>query len=152
MKMKLPPHVSFHHDLRLMVWRPRGILQEKQVIQIVEFLENEEDRAEKPLNRFTDSSKLDAIDLHLHFVLRVSLHRRLVYAERPPVKSAFHVTSEAVARFVKVHVLMTDHSPLQCAMFETLQALRNGWGFQPIFWKCDTSFCKEGDALVANVK
>lgn len=121
MKMKLPPHVSFHHDLRLMVWRPRGILGDEQVNQIVEFLEKEEDRAEKPFNRFTDMSRLDAVDLEPQFVFRVSLHRRLVYAGRPPVKSAFYVTSEAVARLVKIHVLMTDQSPLECAMFETLE-------------------------------
>ena len=121
MKMRPPLNVSFHHDLRLMVWRPRGILREEQVNQIVEFLEKEEDRAEKPINRFTDTSKLDAVDLDPQFIFRVSLHRRLVYAGRPPVKSAFYVTSDAVARLVKIHVLMTDHSPLECAMFETLE-------------------------------
>jgi hypothetical protein len=120
MKMKLPPDVIFHHDLRLFVWRPRGILQEKHVQRIVEFLEQEEARAEKPFNRFTDNSKLDAIDLNFSFVFRVSLHRRLVYAKRPLIKSAFYVTSEAVARVVKIHVLMTDHSPLKCAMFKKL--------------------------------
>jgi hypothetical protein len=120
MKMKLPPDVSFHHDLRLMVWRPRGILGEKAVNKIVALLEQEEDRATKSFDRFTDVSKLDAIDLGLHFVSRVSLHRRSVYAQRPPVKSAFYVTSEAVERIVKIHVLTTSHSPLQCAMFKTL--------------------------------
>ena len=121
MKMKLPPHAAFHHDIRLLVWRPRGILQEKQISEIVEFLEKEEDRAEKPFNRFTDTSALDAINSDPHFILRVSLHRRAVYAQRPPVKSAFYVTSEAVARLVQIHVLATDHSPLECAMFETLE-------------------------------
>ena len=47
MKMKLPPNVVFHHDLRLMVYRPRGIINEKEVIRIVEFLEREEDRDER---------------------------------------------------------------------------------------------------------
>jgi hypothetical protein len=120
MKMKLPPNVLFHHDLRLMVWRPRGILQEKQINQMIESLEKEEDRAERPFNRFTDNSKLDAVDLDFGFVSRISLHRRLSYAGRPPVKSAFYVTTEAVERLVKIHILMTNHSPLQCAMFKKL--------------------------------
>lgn len=120
MKMKLPPDVSFHHDLQLMVWRPRGVLQEKGVNRIVEFLEREEDRAEKPFNRFTDTSKLDAIDLDFKFVFHVSLHRRLIYARRFAVKSAFYVTSPAAARVVKIHLLMTDYSPVKCAMFKTL--------------------------------
>jgi len=118
MKMKLPPNVLFHHDLRLMVYRPRGIIDEKEANRIVEFLEREEDRAERPFNRFTDNSKLDAIDLDFHFVFRISLHRRLVYAKRPPVKSAFYVNSPAVARVVKLHAILTDHSPLEVKMFK----------------------------------
>ena len=124
MKMKLPPNVVFHHDLRLMVYRPRGIVNEKEVKRIVEFLEREEDRAERPFNRFTDNSKLEAIDLDFHFVFRISLHRRLVYAERPPVKSAFYVNSPAVARVVKLHAIITDHSPLQVKMFEPVAKLQ----------------------------
>ena len=120
MEMELPPDVSFHHGIRLFVWRPQGILQEKAVNTIVAFLEQEEDRAEKPFDRFTDMSKLDATDLDFDFVFRVAFHRRLVYAQRPEVKSAFDVTSKAAERVVNTYVLMTDHSPLKCAMFKTL--------------------------------
>ena len=122
MKMKLPPNVVFHHDLRLMVYRPRGIINEKEVKRIVEFLEREEDRDERPFNRFTDNSKLEAIDLDFHFVFRISLHRRLVYANRPPVKSAFYVNSPALARVVELHAIVTDHSPLQVKMFNDFAA------------------------------
>ena len=122
MKMKLPPNVVFHHDLRLTVYRPRGIINEKEVKRIVEFLEREEDRAERPFNRFTDNSKLDVIDLDFHFVFRISLHRRLVYAKRPPVKSAFYVNSPAVAQVVKLHAIITEHSPLQVKMFKDFAA------------------------------
>lgn len=120
MKLKLPPNVLFHHDLRLMVWRPRGILNEKSVNTIVAFLEAEEERADKAFNRFSDLSKLDAVDLDLQFVCRVSLHRRLVYAKHPPVKSAFYVTHPEVAHLVKVHAIVTDQSPLKVSMFEDL--------------------------------
>lgn len=118
MKMKLPPNVVFHHDLHLMVYRPRGIIDEKEVNRIVQFLEKEEDRADHPFNRFTDNSKLDAVDLNFDFVFRVSLHRRLVYAGRPPVKSAFYINSPAVARVIKLHAILTDQSPLQVKMFK----------------------------------
>ena len=110
MKMKLPPDVSFHHDLRLIVFRPRGVLNKKRIDKIIAFLTEEEERAEEPFDRFTDLSRLDAIDLDFQYVFRVSLLRRLAYAQRPPVKSAFYVTNSVVARFVKIHVIMTDHS------------------------------------------
>jgi hypothetical protein len=103
-----------------MVWRPRGILNEKSVNTIVAFLEAEEERADKAFNRFSDLSKLDAVDLDLQFVCRVSLHRRLVYAKRPPVKSAFYVTHPEVAHLVKIHAIVTDQSPLKVSMFEDL--------------------------------
>ena len=120
MKLKLPPNVLFHNDLRLMVWRPRGVLNEKSVNTIVAFLEAAEEQADKAFNRFADLSKLDAIDLDLHFVFRVSLHRRLVYAKHPPVKSAFYVTRPEAAHLVRIHAIVTDQSPLQVSMFEDL--------------------------------
>jgi len=120
MKMKLPPGILFHHDLNLMVFRPRGILTDKWLDVVIELLEREEDRDKKPFNRFTDLSKLDAIDVDFKTVFRFSLHRRLSYAGRPPVKSAIYVTSEAAARIVKIHALVTSHSALNVKMFDTL--------------------------------
>jgi hypothetical protein len=129
MKMNPPPNVVFHEELRLMVYRPRGILNEQGVAAIVEFLEKEEDRAETPFNRFTDNSKLDAVDLNFECVFRIALHRRLFYAQRPPVKSAFYVNSPAIARIVKMHALLTNHSPLQVKMFEDFASAAKWLGF-----------------------
>lgn len=120
MKRKLPPNVIFHHDLHLMAYRPRGILDEEEVNRIVGWLEAEEDRAEHPFDRFTDTSRLDAVNLEFDFVFRISLHRRLVYAHRPAVKSAFYVTSPATERIVRIHALLTEHSPLQVKIFKSL--------------------------------
>ena len=89
---------------------------------VVEFLEKAEDKAVAPFHRFTDLSKLDALDIDFKSMIRISLHRRLSYAQHPPVKSAFYVTSPAAARVVKVHVILTDHSPLKCKMFRELAA------------------------------
>jgi hypothetical protein len=105
-----------------MIYRPRGILSEDKVATILEFLEQAENKAVRPFNRFTDLSKLDALDLDFKTMIRVSLHRRLFYAQFPPIKSAFYVTSPAAARVVKVHVILTDHSPLVVKMFKELIA------------------------------
>lgn len=117
MKLKLPRDVLFDHDLRLMIFRPRKILNEKVVDEIVAFLEKAEASSDKPFNRYSDLSKLEKIDLNFDYVFQVSLHRRLVYMKHPPVKSAFFVTTEEAAHLVEIHMLMTDHSPLQVAMF-----------------------------------
>ena len=115
---KLLPNVLFHHDLNLMVFIPRGILTDKRLDAVIEMLEREEDRADKPFNRFADLSKLDVVDVDFKSMFRFSLHRRLAYCKRPLVKSAIYVTSEATAHIVKIHVLLTDYSPLKVKMFE----------------------------------
>jgi len=120
--MKLPRDVLFHQDLRLMVFRPLGVLDEKRVDEIVAFLDKEEATAQKPFNRFSDLSKLDVIDLNYEHVFRVSIHREWSRAGGAPVKSAFYVTSTEAAKFVKIHASMTNLSSLQIGMFEDLAA------------------------------
>ena len=116
--MKLLPWVSFHHDHRLMVLRPLGVLDEPQVEKTVAMLEQLEKEADQPFNRFSDLSKLDAIDLSFEFIFRISLHRRLTYSKHPPVRSAFYVTSPATARVVRAHAILTERSPLMVKSFK----------------------------------
>jgi hypothetical protein len=37
--MKLPPDVEFHEDIRLFVWRPRGVLNEAAINKVLSTLE-----------------------------------------------------------------------------------------------------------------
>ena len=119
-KLKLPPDAFFHHDLRLMVFRPRGVLSEKRVRTVVKMLDEAEKKAAKPFNRFTDLSQLFAVDMNLEAILSVSLHRQTTYATRAPAKSAFYVTTEAVVRFAKIHSLVMESSYLDVKAFETI--------------------------------
>ena len=70
--MKLPPDVSFHTEQRLMVWRPRGVLDEKMVNQITTFVGSQEFTSKTPFDRFTDTTLLDAIDLSFDYVFHVA--------------------------------------------------------------------------------
>jgi len=115
--MRLPAHVSFRKDLSLLLWQPHGILNEAIVSEMVAFIDAAEARASAPFNRFCDTTVLDAVDLNFKFVFHVALHRRLVYARHPPVKSAFLVTSPATTHYAKLHALLTDYSPLEVALF-----------------------------------
>jgi hypothetical protein len=121
MQQSLPPDVLFHSAARLLVYRPRGILNEHRINVIIAFLEKEEDAAHTPFNRFTDLSKLDALDLDVNAMIRISLYRRIAYGKYPAVKSAFFVTSPDTVRLLKVHVLLTEHSPIKVRMFGEMQ-------------------------------
>ena len=118
MKLKLPANVLFHQDLRLIVWRPRGLLNEKAVNTMITFLGRLEATDDKPFNRFTDALKVDAVELNFRYIFHVSLFRRLSYAGRPPVKSAILVTDQTVAQYSKLHALLTEGSPLKVRIFE----------------------------------
>ena len=108
--MKPPPDVLFHHDLRLMVWRPRGTVNEKAINKILEFMGKKETASHEPFNRFTDASLVESVDLNFRYIFHVSLFRRLSYVGWP-VKSAILVTREELLHYSKLHQILTQGFP-----------------------------------------
>jgi hypothetical protein len=86
--MTLPPEIQFHDDIRLFVWRPSGVLDEAAINKVVGCLEDLEAKWQAPFNRFADTLAVHEVELNFKYVIQVSLHRRLAYEGRPPVKSA----------------------------------------------------------------
>jgi hypothetical protein len=74
--------------------------------KITAFVGEQEATFGKPFNRFTDMS----------------------YAGLPKVKSAFYVCTPAAAHYAKLHAIITDHSPLNVALFAEREPPRNGLG------------------------
>jgi hypothetical protein len=120
--MKPPVEVEFLEEARLLIWRPRGILDEAAVNKVLVDLLRKESMAAQPFNRFSDLSAVESFHLTFQYVFHVALHRRLSYAGRGPIKSAFYVTHPEAAHLVKIHALLTDHSPLNVEMFEEREA------------------------------
>jgi hypothetical protein len=115
-------NLEFHEDLHLIVWRPRGVLDETSVNKVLLELLRREAVAAQPFNRFCDLSFVESFHLTFQYVFQVALHRRLSYAGRRPIKAAFYVTRPKAAHVVKIHALLTDHSPLNVKMFEEREA------------------------------
>lgn len=120
--MKLPADVTYIEEASLFIWRPRGVLDEAVVNKILTFVADQENKLGRPFNRFTDMSALNGVDLNFKYVFHVALYRRLSRAGRETVKSAFLVTDPEIGHYIKLHAIMTDHSPLKVAMFEELEA------------------------------
>jgi hypothetical protein len=120
--MKPPVEVEFLEEARLLIWRPRGVLDEAAVNKVLADLIRRENMAAQPFNRFSDLSGLESFHLTFKYVFHVALYRRLSYAGREPIKSAFYVTHPEAAHLVKIHALMTDHSSLNVEMFEEREA------------------------------
>ena len=117
MKIEFLAGISFRRELGLLIWQPRGILDEPHVERIIGLLEEAEDQAERPFDRYTDLSKLDQVDLSLEYVFKVSLYRRAVYGDRTPVKSAFYVEESDTAKVALTHAAVTAEAPLQVQVF-----------------------------------
>jgi len=116
--MKLPPDVEFYEDVRLLVWRPRGLLNEAAVNRIITIVGELETTLKEPFNRFADTLAADAHDLNFEYIIRVSLYRRHVYAGRPPVKSVILATDSTLIHYGKVHALLTQGSPINVRVFQ----------------------------------
>jgi hypothetical protein len=121
--MKPPsPDIQFHEDVRLLVWKPHGVLNETALKHIRELIGDLEATSPEPFNRFTDGQALDAIDLNFRYVFDFALFRRLSYAGRLPVKSAILVSSLTLAHYSKLHEMLTRGSSIKVRIFEEREA------------------------------
>jgi hypothetical protein len=116
--MNAPADLECLEDAKLFVWRPRGVLNEAILNKILAFAAAQEGRFGRPFNRFTDLSLIDAMDLTFKYVFHFALYRRLSRIGRETIKSAILVTSPEGTRYVKLHALVTDRSPLRVKIFK----------------------------------
>ena len=119
--MKLAPDVEFHEDIRLLVYRPRGVINEQAVKKVISILEDLEARLREPFNRFSDTLGADEVELNFKYVIQVSLCRRLSYAGHPPVKSAILATDSTIIHYGRLHAVLTQGSPINVRVFKDRQ-------------------------------
>jgi hypothetical protein len=116
--MKLPPDIEFHEDIRLLIYRPHGVIDEAAIKEIVSVVEDLEAKLQKPFNRFADTLGADEVELNFKYVIQVSLCRRLSYAGHPPVKSAILATDSTMIHYARLHALLTQGSPINVRVFK----------------------------------
>jgi hypothetical protein len=116
--MKLPTEIEFHDDIRLLIYRPRGVIDEAAVQKVVDVLEDLEAKLQKPFNRFSDTLEADEVELNFKYVIQVSLCRRLAYAGHPPVKSAILARDSTMIHYARLHALLTQGSPINVRIFQ----------------------------------
>jgi hypothetical protein len=126
--MKLPPDVEFHDDIRLLIFRPRGVIDEAAVQRVVDVLEDLEEKLQRPFNRFSDTLGADEVELNFKYVIQISLCRRLSYAGHPPVKSAILATDATMIHYARLHALLTQGSPINVHVFKDRQEAANWLG------------------------
>jgi hypothetical protein len=116
--MRLPPDIQFHEDIRLLVFRPSGLLNEPTVNKIITVIGELEAKLKEPFNRFSDTLGHDEVELNFRYVFHVSLYRRLTYARRPPIRSAILATNSTIVHYGRLHALLTQGSPISVRIFQ----------------------------------
>ena len=122
MKLPLPPDLEFHEDIRLLIYRPRGLLNEAAFNKVISALEDLEGKLQEPFNRFSDTVIAHEVELNFKHIIQVSLHRRLSYAGRPPVKSAILATDSTIIHYGRLHAVLTQGSPIKVRLFQDRKA------------------------------
>jgi precorrin-6x reductase len=117
-EIKLPPDIEFHDDIRLLIYRPRGLLSEQSVNRIVSVIEDLEENLQQPFNRFFDTLGHDEVELNFRCIIQISLHRVLSYLNRPPVKSAILATDNTIIHYCQLHAIITKDSPINVRIFK----------------------------------
>jgi hypothetical protein len=116
--MELLPDVEFLEDIRLLVYRPRGLVNEAAINKVLTALEDLEAKLQEPFNRFSDTLAADEVELNFKYVIQVSLCRRLSYAGHPPVKSAILARDSTMIHYARLHALLTQGSPINVRVFK----------------------------------
>jgi len=116
--MTLPSDIEFHEDIRLLIYRPHGVLNQQSVDKIVSIIGDLEAKVQEPFNRFFDTLGHDEVELNFRYVIEISLYRVLSYGDRPPVKSAILATDSTIVHYCQLHAIITQDSPIRVRIFQ----------------------------------
>jgi hypothetical protein len=116
--MKLPPEIEFHQDVRLLVYRPRGLIDEAAINKVISVIEELEAVTREPFNRFSDATDTHEVELNFTYVIQISLHRRLSHKGRATVKSAILATDSTVVHYARLLALLTQGSSIKVQVFQ----------------------------------
>ena len=116
--MKLPRDVEFHENIRLLIYRPRGLIDEAAINEVISVIEDLEASTQEPFNRFSDTTEAHEIELNFKYVIQVSLHRRLFHKGRAPVKSAILATDSNLVHYARLLALLTQGSSIKVQIFQ----------------------------------
>ncbi len=115
--MELPPEIEFHPDIRLLVYRPHGLINEAAINKIISVIEDLEAETQEPFNRFSDTSETHEVELNFNYVIQVSLHRRQAHRGLAPVKSAILATDSTIVHYARLLALLTEGSTIKVRVF-----------------------------------
>jgi hypothetical protein len=120
--MKFPSDVQFLEEVRLLIFRPHGTLDEDSLNKIVDVIGELEAFSKEPFNRFWDATNYAEVNLNFRVAANVSLYRRLAYSDRPSIKSAILAIDRRIIHYANLLAFLTRGSPIQMNVFQERSA------------------------------
>jgi hypothetical protein len=145
----LPDDIEFHEDIRLLIYRPCGVLNEQSVNKIVSIIGDLEAKLHEPFNRFFDTLGHDEVELNFRYVIQISLYRVLSYGNRPVVKSAILATDTTITHYCQLHAIITKDSPINVRIFQRREDAAK-WLGVPLQRLAPKSSATENEAKLKN--
>jgi hypothetical protein len=129
-EMKLADDLDFHEDIRLLIWRPHGSLNEGSVNKVLAALGDLEASTQEPFHRFSDTTLVHPVELNFRYVINISLYRRFSYANHP-IKSAILATDATAIHYGRLHALLTQGSAINVRVFHDRNEVASWLGVPP---------------------
>ena len=115
--MKAPAGVEFYEDIDLFVYRPLDVISPAVLDEAVAYLGHLETTRSTPFNRFFDTTEMEAMELNVEYVIRLSLYRRRAYAGHPLIKSAILAVDRKAHFLARLHAAITEGSTIDVRVF-----------------------------------
>lgn len=112
------PDAAFHEDIRLLIYRPRGLIDEKAINNMLAVVERLEIEKWTAFNRFYDMSGVTKVDLNIKYVTDASIHRRLSHRGRKSIKSAILAKDWDLVHYAHLFELLTQGSSIKVRVFQ----------------------------------
>ncbi|HZS19085.1 MAG TPA: hypothetical protein VFA51_14245 [Candidatus Udaeobacter sp.] len=115
--IELGPDIQFHPEIHLLIYRPRGLIDEAAINRVIRVIEDLEAATPEPFDRFSDTSETHEVELNFRYVIQASIHRRLAHKGHAPVKSAILATDSALIHYARLLMLLTEGSSIKVRVF-----------------------------------
>jgi hypothetical protein len=111
----------FHPQLSLQTWYPEGVLDGATVLLIVNYVGHLERTNDEPFHRYSDLSKVTAVQLDFVELTQLASARRDAAAGRPPVKSAFLGVNLAAYGIARMFATLMESSSIDVRVFRKIE-------------------------------
>ena len=114
-----PPFLRYYASHRLVAWQPQGVLDDRMLDEIAEWVVLVE-KAARPFNRFVDLSKLTEVKVSSRHVFDHAQRRAKEFAGVEPVHSGLFCEHWVGFGIAQLYEELMKNTPIQARAFREL--------------------------------